>query len=224
MIGCRRGPALSEAEGILARAQAFMRKPQLVFAFALLALSLACSPRDFLTRRLAAELITASDAFKAVQKFWLRTGTTSNEDYTSPEYMVLQRRGWITAANVPCSPEAKRPSCWDVALTPLGVGVFRDLIPVNAIQSQYVSVPVARRELVGITGISKNGASAEVEFSWRWVPLNEVGQALYAEGVHYKSTATFRLYDDGWRIIEGDMPKSQGLDEALKNSEPDRSR
>ena len=220
MIGCGRGPALSEGEGTLARAQAFMRKPQLALAFAVLALSLACSPRDFLTRRLAAELITGSDTFKAVQKFWLRTGTTSNEDYTSPEYMVLQRRGWITAANVPCSPEAKRPSCWDVALTPLGVGVFRDLIPANAIQSQYVSVPVARRELVGITGISKNGAFAEVEFSWSWVPLNEVGQALYAEGVHYKSTVTFRLYDDGWRIIEADMPKSQGLDEALKNSKP----
>lgn len=189
-------------------------------ALALSCLLLACSPRDFLTRRLAAELIADSDVFKATQNFWLRTGTTSNQDYTSPEYMVLQRHGWITAANVPCSPEAKQSSCWDVALTPLGVGVFRDLIPANAIQSQYISVPAAHRELVGITGISKNGAEAEVEFSWRWVPLNEVGAALYPEGVRYKSTVTFRLFDDGWRVTEGEVPRSQGFEEALKNSKP----
>lgn len=197
-----------------------MKKYLLVSALALLVPLFACSARDFLTRRLAAELLTSSETFKATQKFWLRIGTTSNADYTSPEYMVLQRRGWITAASVPCAPETKVPACWDVALTPLGVGVFRELIPANAIQSQYVSVPVARRELVRITGISKNGTSAEVEFSWRWIPLNEVGQALYAEGMQYKSTAAFRLYDDGWRVIEGDLPKSQGLDDALRNSKP----
>jgi len=197
-----------------------MKKILIASALALVAVLLACSTRDFLTRRLAGELIADSDVFKATQKFWLRTGTTSNQDYNSPEYMVLQRHGWITAANVPCSPEAKQPSCWDVALTPLGVGVFRDLIPANAIQSQYVSVPVAHRELVGITGISKSGAAAEVEFSWKWVPLNDVGAALYPQGVWYTSTVTFRLFDDGWRVIEGDIPKSQGLDEALKNSRP----
>jgi hypothetical protein len=197
-----------------------MKKHLFASALALLVLLLACSPRDFLTRRLAAELIADSEVFKATQEFWLRTGTTSNQDYTSPEYMVLQRHGWITAANVPCSPESKQPSCWDVALTPLGVGVFRDLIPANAIQSQYVSVPAARRELVGVTGISKSVAEAEVEFSWRWVPLNEVGAALYPEGVRYKSTVTFRLFDDGWRVTEGEVPRSQGLDEALKNSKP----
>jgi hypothetical protein len=32
----------------------------------------------------------------------------------------------------------------------------------------------------------------------------------------------FRRYDDGWRVIEGSAPKSnQGLDDALKNSEPE---
>jgi len=197
-----------------------MKKHLLAFALAVLALLPACSVRGFLTRRLAAELISSSETFRASQPFWLRTGTTSNEEYTSPEYMVLERRGWITAANVPCSPEAEQSSCWDVALTPLGVGVFHDLIPASAVQSQYVSVPVARRELVAVTGISESWELAEVEFSWKWVPLNEVGEALYADGLHYKANVTFRHYDDGWRVIEGDVPKSQGLDEALKNSKP----
>jgi hypothetical protein len=199
---------------------ATMKKCLLPLALILLAFSPACSTRDFLTRHLAAELIASSGTFKAAQKFWLRTGITSNQDYNSPEYMVLQHRGWITAASVPCAPDAKLSSCWDVALTPLGVGVFRDLIPPSEVQSQYFAVPVARRELVGINGISKSGPSAEVEFSWKWMPLNDVGSALYSDGVQYKSTVTVRLYDDGWRVIEGDLPKSQGLDDALKTSKP----
>ncbi len=194
---------------------------RILSALALLCLNAACSPRDFLTRRLATDLIAGSDTFKATQKFWLRTGTTSNQDYFSPEYLVLQHRGWITAANVACPPAVAPPPCWDVALTPLGVGVFRDLIPANTVQSQYFGVPVARRQLTGVTGISKNGAVADVDFLWKWVPLNEAGQALFAGDVQYKSTVTFRLYDDGWRVAEAAMPKTnQGLDDALKNAQP----
>jgi hypothetical protein len=82
-------------------------------------------------------------------------------------------------------------------------------------------VPAARRELTGVTGISKDGNSADVDFSWKWVPLNEVGAALYTSGVEYKSTATFRHYDDGWRVVEGSAPRSsQSLEDALKTAVP----
>lgn len=181
----------------------------------------ACSPRDFLTRRLAADLIAGSDTFKNPQIFWLRTGITSNKDYFSPEYLVLQRRGWITAATVPCPPNVSPPPCWDVALTPLGVDTFRDLIPKAAGKSQYFSVPVAKRQFIGVTGISKNGNVADVDFLWRWVALNEVGSALYPGDVQDRATVSFRQYDDGWRVLEGSVPKSdQTLDDALKNSQP----
>jgi len=143
----------------------------------------------------------------------------SNKDYLSPEYMVLQQRGWVTGANVHCTPTVTPPPCWEVALTPLGVEAFRDLIPGNA-PSQYFSVPAARRELVAVTGISKSGNVADVDFRWKWVPLNEVGAALYNTGVEYRSTVPFRKYDDGWRVIDGSVPKSnQSLDDALKNGE-----
>ena len=86
-----------------------MRTKTLLLAV-LLCLSLGCSPRDFLTRRLAADLISASDQFKAPQLFWLRTGIVSNKDFSSPDFMVLQRRGWIigTRAEVSrrCRPSA----------------------------------------------------------------------------------------------------------------------
>ena len=198
-----------------------MRTLTISFLGAILCFAVACSPRDFLTRRLARDLIAGSDTFKTTQLFWLRTGVISNKEYISPEYLLFQRRGWITGANARCTPDLAPPPCWDVALTPIGVETFRDLIPNTAENSQYFSVPVARRQLVAVTGIAKSGNAADVDFLWKWIPLNEVGAALYTGGVQYKSTVAFRQYDDGWRVIEGSAPKNdQGLDDALKSAEP----
>jgi hypothetical protein len=198
-----------------------MRKLRIALALGLLFIATGCTPRDFLTRRLASDLIASSETFKSTQQFWLHTGVISNKDYISPEYLVLQRRGWITGASSNCPPNVAPPPCWDVALTPIGVETFHDLIPAGATDAHSFSVPAARRQLTGITGISKDGNAADVDFLWKWVPLNEVGAALYAGGVEFRSTVGFRRYDDGWRIIEGSAPKSdQGLDDALKNAEP----
>jgi hypothetical protein len=198
-----------------------MRRLRISVAAGLLLCTVACSPRDFLTRRLASDLIASSDTFETTQEFWLRTGILSNKDYLSPEYLVLQRRGWITGATSKCPAEITPPPCWDVALTPLGVEAFRSLMPASAANSRFVSVPVARRQLVGVTGISKSGSFADVDFLWKWVPLNEVGAALYAGDVQYKSTVAFRQYDDGWRVVErGAARTDQGLADSLKDAEP----
>jgi hypothetical protein len=200
-----------------------MRKSAAALTVSLLVLAAACSPRDFLTRRLAFDLIAGSDAFKAQQQFWLRTGVVSNKEYTSPEFLVLEHHGWIIGAGTPCNGNATPPPCWDVALTPLGVDALRDWVPANAAASQYFSVPVTRRELLAVTGISKNGNRADVDFRWKWVALNEVGEALYAGSGEYNSTVGFIHYDEGWRVVEGSSPKSnQHLDDALRNAEPVR--
>jgi hypothetical protein len=187
---------------------------------ALFCLSLSCSPRDFLTRRLAADLISASDAFKAPQWFWLRTGIVSNKDFSSPDSMVLQRRGWIIGTEQKCPAEVDPPPCWDVVLTPLGVDTIRPLISNALPDNGPIGIQVARRELLGISGISKAGNFADVEFTWRWVSVNQVGAALYDSGVRYRSTVGFRGYDDGWRVMEQNVPSSQPLDEALRNAQP----
>jgi hypothetical protein len=198
-----------------------MRNRRVYLGLVCLALMTACSPRDFLTRRLATTLIATSETFNTPQQFWLRTGVMSNKDYSSPDYLVLQRRGWLTGASVPCSPDIAPPPCWDVALTPLGVEAFRGLVPNGVPVSQYFSVQTARRELIGITGVSKYENRAEVDFQWRWVPLNEVGTALSTSGLQYNSTVAFKQYDDGWRLVEGATSRSdQNLEEALKNAIP----
>jgi len=181
----------------------------------------ACSPRDFLTRRLAATLIAGNDTFTAPQQFWLRIGPVSNKDYSSPQYLVLQHRGWIVGSGTPCPPDVTPPPCWEVALTPLGVDTFHDLIHGSEAGKEYFSIPTARRELVGITGISKDGSTAEVEFDWHWKPMNEVGSALNAADLQYRSVVAMRHFDDGWRLVEGSPPRrNQSLDDALKNAEP----
>jgi hypothetical protein len=191
---------------------------------ALLAVSLClvagCSPRDFLTRRLAADLISASATFKGPQIFWLATGTVSNKDFSSPDSMVLQRRGWIIGTEQKCPVGVEPSPCWDVNLSPLGVDTIRPLIASGSSSKGAIAIQVARRELIAITGISKAGNFADVDFTWHWLSVNQVGAALYDSGVHYNSTVGFRSYDDGWRVVNSPIRSHQNMDEALRYAEP----
>ncbi len=180
----------------------------------------ACSPRDYLTRRLAADLIKGSDAFRAQQRFELHTGVISNQDYLSADYLVLQHHGWISGVKANCPKTVAAPPCWDVMLTPSGVDTFHGLIAPGESEKQSLTIPTAKRELIAITGIARQANVADVEFTWRWTPLNEVGAALYPTTAHYRSTARFRDYDDGWRIAQSVPHPNQPLDEALKNADP----
>ena len=193
----------------------------LIFALSLSLALTACSPRDYLTRRLAAALIAGSEIFTTPQQFWLRTGLVSNKEYTSPEYLVLQRRGWITATNAPCPPELTPPPCWDVNLTPLGVDAFHDFAKSGDAGKQSFTVPIARRELLAITGISKNANLADVEFTWQWVASSEVGSALSTGNLQYKSSVGLKHYDDGWRLLDATGARTnQTLEDALKTAVP----
>jgi hypothetical protein len=185
-----------------------------------LCLAPACSPRDFLSRRLAADLISGSDAFKAPQVFWLKTGIVSNKDFNSPDSLVLQHQGWIIGTQQKCPAGVDPPPCWDVVLSPHGVDAFRSLIRESTHGGTQVPIRVARRELVDVTGISKAGSFADVEFLWHWVAMNEVGSALYDSGVRYRSTVGFRSYDDGWRVQTEPLRNNQPLDNALRTAQP----
>jgi hypothetical protein len=179
----------------------------------------SCSPRDFLTRRLAADLIASSSTFRATQQFQFTTGIISNQDYLAPQYLALQHRGWISGVVARCPP-AVAPPCWNATLTPTGVDTIQALLGPGDAEKQSFSIPAARRELIAITGIVKQGNLADVEFTWRWIPLNEVGAVMYSSDIRYRSTASFRSYDDGWRVVEAAAHNGQPLDEALRNAEP----
>jgi hypothetical protein len=196
-----------------------MRDKRTLSLIALLLLT-ACSPRDFLSHRLATDLISASESFRTPQRFTLQTGIQSSRSYPSPEYLALQHHGWIAANPANCPSTVTPPPCSDVLLTPSGVETVHALLPAGEAERSPLAIPVARREFVAITGISRQGSLADVEFTWRWVPLNEIGAALYSSDLHYRSTVGFRKYDDGWRVIESVPRSSQTLDDALKNADP----
>ena len=187
-------------------------------ALALLLTLIACSARDFLTRRLATDLILTSSGLKNPQQYLLRTGVLTGNDYPSPEYLVLQNHGWISASTVPCPAGLSPSPCWNIVLRPAGVELIRSVLPGEDARSS-MSFPVARRELIAVTGITEQGSAADVEFEWKWDPLNEIGEALYSRDLRYKSVAGFRKYDDGWRPVEAVVRPGQSMDEALKNAE-----
>ena len=185
-----------------------MQTSRIVALMTLLCLIPGCSPRHYLTRRLAGDLISASEVFKAPQTVWIATGVVSNKDFNSPESMVLQRRGWIIGTQQKkCSAGVEPEPCWDVVLSPLGVDIIRPLIASGSSATGSMAIQAVRRELVGISGISKAGNFADVEFTWHWVALNKVGEALYDSGVRYRSTVAFRSYDDGWRVVSRGQSK-----------------
>ena len=192
---------------------------QLGIAVATLILT-SCSPRDFISRRLATDLILSSTQFRVHQRFVLQTGVLSSKDYPSPEFLVLQHRGWISATTAPCTRELTPPPCWDVLLTPSGVDAVRSAMPGEQNNASLLSVPVAQRGLVNVSGIARQGDSADVEFVWKWTPLNEIGAALYSGDLQYKSMVAFRKFDDGWRMLERNPHSGQSMDDALKNAEP----
>jgi len=121
-----------------------MRRSLIFLCFTTCLLS-ACSPRDFLTRRLAADLISTSETFRAQQQFELHTGVISNENYLSPTYRALQHHGWISATNAPCPPSEIPPPCWDVMLTPAGVDTLQSLIAPGDAEKQSFSIPAEHR-------------------------------------------------------------------------------
>jgi hypothetical protein len=158
-----------------------------------LCLTPACSPRDYLTRRLATDLISASDAFRAPQVFWLKTGMVSNKDFNAPDSLVLQRRGWIIGTQQKCPPGIDPAPCWDIVLSPHGVDTFRSLISESTHGGTLMPIQVAQREM---------------------------GSALYDSGVRYRSTVGFRSYDDGWRVQTEPLHNNQPIDDALRTAQP----
>ena len=196
-----------------------MRKSHIFFVAVSLLVCIGCSPRDFLTRRLAADLIAASSAFNMPQTYSLQTGSFSNQQYLVAEPQVLQRHGWISANTVPCPPGISPPPCWDVLLTPSGIETVRSIVGSQPNEASTWQIPARRRELVAITGIARDGNRADVEFAWKWIPLNEIGAALYPDSDQHTSTVAFRDFDDGWRVVENSQA-GQSLQDALKSVEP----
>jgi len=65
---------------------------------------------------------------------------------------------------------------------------------------ESVSIPVAKPELVEITGITEKDNEATATYTWRQKPINDIGEAM-GYGKVEQGAMQFRKFDDGWRVV-----------------------
>jgi len=91
--------------------------------------------------------------------FWLRTGIVSNKEFSSPDSLVLQRRGWIIGSEQKkCPAGMDPPPCWMYA-HPLGVDTVKPLIGGSLPDNGPIAIEVAHRELAAITASARPATS-----------------------------------------------------------------
>jgi hypothetical protein len=71
-------------------------------------------------------------------------------------------------------------------------------------------VVIAEKQLIEVTGIavSEGGKTARVEYNWGWEPTAhaKLSKQVPANKIH-ECAGDFRLYDDGWRMMEPFCPQ-----------------
>ena len=219
------------------------------FTIAVLAMLFTACGND-LSRSKAKKEIEDSITFKEPPAIYIEIGTLGEQCIPlSPERdkgnLLLRELGILRI-------EKTGPSLWNVSLTEKGKELFARLqqTPYGGSKEkgcdyQQITLPLATREIIEVTGIQRDGNKSIAEFSWKWAPT-EFGRALFEDTAEYKaltpqekewlkdkveggafvnagiavggvdrsiiltdfpvkahvklSTATFHLYDDGWRL------------------------
>ena len=107
------------------------------------------------------------------------------------------KAGWITLVVRRC----QFNSCAvDVSLTPKGAEESKGW---KKISDKAWMVPIFRREFIEVTGImSSEPSTAVAEFTSRWIPTDYGKEMGAVTSAPETGNATFRLYDDGWRLIQ----------------------
>jgi hypothetical protein len=194
-----------------------MTKPSLRISFLSVVAALliaemgtSCSSSRELTRSRAAQLIQKAQGFAEPYVAVIPpAGYVIDEmAFRLPVYSVL--RGFESLGFVEFKWKRRDPVTGDwhaTFLTPRGKDESKGWAPTA--QGGW-TVPLADRALVEVTGIAtESQGNAEVEFTWKWIP-NKMGDALSAikrfpidgegTGTIHNAVATFRLFDDGWRL------------------------
>lgn len=149
--------------------------------------SSACSRK--LARSEAAEMLSSSDLFAKVVTFEYsklsanRRGPNAAGDF----FRALSYLGYTDDKG---------------DLTEKGLTEKNDWIAASMV-GDY-EVPLATRKLVEITGIGElqgeTGAFVEVQYTWKWSPVNEIATLMKLDERTNTGSAAFRKFDDGWRL------------------------
>lgn len=158
-----------------------------------------------LSRSGAARLISDDQKFSEVLKAEFRYGQVYAQGMSDTEsyqlYSVLKSLGYIEES------QDRNPLINNVNLTEKGKRESANWEKGNNLWGNYYKIPLAKREVVEVTGISepKSGENfAQATFTWRLQPVGEIGKALdngKESEQKFDGTATFQKFDDGWRVV-----------------------
>jgi hypothetical protein len=189
-------------------------KVALMLIFVLIILAIACdSLRGKLTRPKAEELIKSTDNFNSKLVLMLET----EQGLTSDCNQALRRKPpWRAFHEIRLIQENLRQmspggafslplfSC-DLTLTEQGQRESSQWKKVRQPWGVEWEIPIASREFMAITGLTggeQEGSPVQADFNWRWT-YNNIGNRLgTSDQQSHSSSALFRRYDDGWRLVE----------------------
>jgi hypothetical protein len=114
-----------------------------------------------------------------------------------PDLRNYEKAGWITLVVRRCQFNA---CAVDVSLTPKGAEESKGW---KKTSDKVWMVPIFRREFIEVTGITSSKPSTAVaEFTSRWIPTDYGKELGAVTSAPEAGNANFRLYDDGWRLIQ----------------------
>jgi hypothetical protein len=175
----------------------------------------SCSSKE-ITRERAADLIRNNENFKEAEGEKLLTGNFCYDWRNLRDaynYTPLESSGLLRVNDLG---DGGCGSMWlkryNVELTSRGVAKASSWTTsddkgwaTDAQNATTYFIPTANKELVEVTGITKEseGNLAEAEFTWKWAPTDEAetfGKTPTTE--IQQGRAALQLYDDGWRVVD----------------------
>jgi hypothetical protein len=194
-------------------------KSSIAFSVSLAVVILASCGRGQLARDQAAELLKKRPEFSKEQKLLLVIRPMV--DFIGAEgssYRAAAQLGLITIT----SPHGEGNQ-GTTAITAKGKEATAG--PGWQFDGSLLRIPVAAPELIDVTGVVQSEKEAQVDFTWR-LRLTDTGKDFESHGlsfanlnpivggfvpaVPHTAKASFRQYDDGWRVEEVDMHHQGG--------------
>lgn len=210
----------------------------------LLLIAQGCAGTGELTRTRAAELIGSSQAFSAPVSLPLKKETGWNlrplsedepeaeaqaraaENYYQayPQMDALRRLGLMDVRATVRERPGENHGVWAFDVEPFLTEQGKELASGGREDQNAPSVILARRELIEVTGITRDGQTSQAEYTWKEVPT-AAGRAFVPDSPEHESLppplrqtlrgrnqtkefdkvrrgrAVFQLYDDGWRLL-----------------------
>lgn len=220
------------------------KQPQYVIAIlaVLLCLAASCTDSRELKRERAAEMIANSKDFRAPillplkrEIDWIVRAQSEEETeaearargiekyyQVNSQMAVLKQLGLIDVRTTLKERPEVYDRTWSFTIEPFLLVRGESLV--SSEQGDLPVIPLARKELIEVTGIAKTSDTvAQVQYAWKEVPT-EVGRAFISGSPEYQKlppslqqtlsgrnqlkdygktkhgTAVFMLYDDGWRL------------------------